>query len=72
MTWEVPTEQEEPGFNMPDVQSFVEETLKLSSRRMIFMQGWPYELVHDSTCSMKNPAKLWHHRMSRSTFGRLG
>lgn len=31
MTWEVPTEQEEPGFNMPDVQSFVEETLKLSS-----------------------------------------
>eukprot|EP00439_Symbiodinium_sp_Y106_P049214 s186_g6.t1 len=34
MTWEVPTEQEEPGFKMPDVQSFVEETLKLSSRQV--------------------------------------
>ena len=32
LIWEVPSEQEEPGFSMPQVDKFVEETLRLSTR----------------------------------------
>ncbi|CAE7617093.1 samhd1 [Symbiodinium natans] len=34
LIWEVPSEQEEPGFSMPQVDKFVEETLRLSTRQV--------------------------------------